>query len=123
MLIEAMLDLAGLDYDAPDRRLTLDPTLPGAWPHIGLSQKFPCGEVAYRLERPIGGTVHRLTFQARLDHPVTLEVGVTCPGLVHLGPWHAQPEMPPPRHDHATGRLEWSVELPAGESSWAWTWG
>ena len=68
MLIEAMLDLAGLDYDAPDRRLDLDPTLPGAWPHIGLTHKYPCGEASYRLERPIGGTVHRLTFQARLDH-------------------------------------------------------
>lgn len=123
MLIEAMLDLAGLDYDAPDRRITLDPTLPGAWPHVGLSQKFPCGEVAYRLERPIGGTVHRLTFRAHLNHPATLQLGLTCPGLVALGPWHAQPEMPAPRHDHATGRLEWSVELPAGESSWAWTWG
>jgi hypothetical protein len=123
MLIEAMLDLAGLDYDAPDRRINLDPALPGAWPHIGLSQKFPCGEADYRLERPIGGTVYRLTFQARLDHPVTLRIGVTCPALIHLGSWQAAPEMPPPRHDPATGRLEWSVELPAGESSWAWRWG
>ncbi len=123
MLIDTMLDLAGLDYDAPDRRITLDPTLPGAWPHIGLTHKLPCGEAAYRLDRPIGGTVHRLTFQARLDHPTTLAVGVTCPGLVNLGPWHAQPEMPPPDLGHANGRLEWSVELPAGDSSWVWTWG
>ena len=28
MLVEAMLDLAGLDYDAPDRRLTLRPRSP-----------------------------------------------------------------------------------------------
>ncbi len=123
MLIEAMLDLAGLDYDAPDRRLDLDPTLPGAWPHIGLTQKFPCGEAAYRLERPIGGTVHRLTFQAKLDHPVTLAIGVTCPGLVRPGPWQAHPETPPPLHQPTNGRLEWSVELPEGESSWTWTWG
>lgn len=123
MLMETMLDLAGLDYDAPDRRFALDPTLPGAWPHIGLSHKYPCGEVAYRLERPIGSTVHRLTFQARLDHPAALDIAVTCPGLVALGPWHALPEMPPPRHNHLIGRLGWSVELPAGESSWAWTWG
>ncbi len=124
MLIETMLDLAGLDYDAPDRRLRLDPALPGAWPHIGLTARFPCGEVAYRLERPIGGTVHRLTLQARLDHPVTLDLAVTCPGLVALGPWRAHPEeAPPPRHSHLTGRLEWAVELPAGESSRAWTWG
>jgi len=123
MLIEAMLDLAGLEYDAPDRALRLDPILPGAWPHVGLTGKYPCGEASYRLERPIGGTVHRLTLQARLDHPVTLEVGVTCPGLVALGPWHAHPPMPPPRHDHHAGRLAWSVDLPAGESSWAWAWG
>jgi glucoamylase len=123
MLIEAMLDLAGLDFDAPDRRLDLDPTLPGAWPHIGLTQKFPCGEATYRLERPIGGTVHHLSFQANLDHPVTLAIGVTCPGLVRLGPWQAHPETPTPLHQPSNGRLEWSVELPAGESSWSWTWG
>ena len=123
MLIEAMLDLAGLDYDAPDRLLKLDPVLPGAWPHVGLTHKYPCGDVAYRLDRPIGGSVHRLTFQARLDYPVSLNIGVTCPGLVTLGPWHAHPEGQPPRHNYATGRVDWSVELPAGESSWAWAWG
>ena len=123
MLIETMLDLAGLDYDAPDRRITLDPALPGAWPHVGLTQKFPCGEATYRLERPIGGSVHRLSFQARLDHPATLAVGVTCPGLVRLGPWQSRPETPPPAHHPASGRLEWSVDLPAGESAWEWTWG
>jgi glucoamylase len=123
MLIETMLDLAGLDYDAPDRRLTLDPALPSAWPHIGLTQTFPCGEVAYRLERPIGGTVHRLTLQTKLEHPVELAVRVTCPGLIHLGPWQAEPESPPPQHNPAVGRLEWSVGLPSGESSMAWTWG
>ena len=123
MLIETMLDLAGLDYDAPDRLLKLDPILPGAWPHVGLTHKYPCGDVTYRLDRPIGGSVHRLTFQGKLDHPVTLAIAVTCPGLVSLGPWHAQPEGNPPRHNYSTGRIEWSVELPAGESSWAWAWG
>ncbi len=123
MLIETMLDLAGLDYDAPDRTLRLDPALPGAWPHVGLTHRLPCGEVTYRLERPIGATVHRLALAARLDHPVTLRAGVTCPGLAALGPWHAQPELPPPRHHPLTGRLEWAVELPAGESAWSWTWG
>ncbi len=123
MLIETMLDLAGLDYDVPGKTLRLDPALPGAWPHIGLANRLPCGDATYRLERPIGGTVHRLTFGARLDHPARLEVAVTCPGLVALGPWNAQPEMPPPRHNHLTGRLEWAVDLPAGESSWSWTWG
>ena len=123
MLIEAMLDLAGLEYDEPDHRFDLDPSLPGAWPHIGLTHQFACGEATYRLERPIGGTVHRLSFHCRLDHPVTLAVGVTCPGLVRLGPWQAEPETPPPTHQAATGRLSWSVDLPAGESSRTWTWG
>ena len=69
MLIEAMLDLAGLDYDAPDRRLTLQPALPASWPHIGLSQTFACGLVAYRLERSVGGAAHRLSLRARWTTP------------------------------------------------------
>jgi GH15 family glucan-1,4-alpha-glucosidase len=123
MLIETMLDIAGLDYDAPDRRIDLDPTLPGAWPHVGLSRRFPCGDVSYRLERPIGATVHRLTFQANLLHAVKLVIGVTCPGLAQLGPWHSEPESPTPRYSLTTSRLKWTVELPEGESSWVWTWG
>ena len=54
---------------------------------------------------------------------VTLDVRVTCPGLAELGPWCSDPEQPPPAHNHATGRLEWSVALPVGESTWNWTWG
>ncbi len=123
MLIDTLLELAGISYDAPDHRLTLDPVLAPTWPHVGLTQLYPCGEVSYRLARPIGGTVHRLTFRAHLHHPVTLVVGVTCPGLADLGPWTAEPDQPPPSHNHATGRLEWLVALPAGESSWTWTWG
>jgi len=120
MLIDTLLELAGLDYDVPDRRLRLDPILPLTWPHVGLTQTFPCGAVSYRLERPIGATVHRLTLRADLREAVTLEVRVTCPGLADLGPWNAAPAAPPPNHNHATGRLEWSVPLPAGESAWTW---
>ena len=98
MLIETMLDLAGVEYDAPDRRLTLDPALPGAWPHIGLSQTLPCGEVAYRLERPIGGTVHRLTLQTKLEYPVELAVRATCPGRAILAPGRPIPR-PHPQHN------------------------
>ncbi|WP_435019381.1 glycosyl hydrolase [Tundrisphaera sp. TA3] len=123
MLIDALLDLAGLDEDVPDRRLRLEPALPGAWPHVGISRRLRCGEVKYRLERPIGSTVHRLTLRARLARAATLDVGVTCPGLAHPGPWQSHPEMPPPRHNPAIGRLDWSVELPEGESHWEWTWG
>ena len=123
MLIDTLLDLAGLDYDALDRRIRLDPVLPTTWPHVGLTQALACGEVSYRLERPIGSTVFRLAVRANLRHAATIDVGVTCPGLVELGPWTARPDCPPPRHDRATGRLEWSVDLPAGESARDWTWG
>jgi len=123
MLIDTLLDLAGLNFDVPERRLHLDPVLPSAWPLVGLTQTFPCGEVSYRLERPIGATVHRLAFRANLRQAVTLDVGVTCPGLAELGPWSADPDQPPPYHNHATGRLEWSVALPEGETAWNWTWG
>jgi glucoamylase len=123
MLVDTLLDLAGLDYRVVGRRLTLDPILPGAWPQTGLSQVLPCGDVSYRLERPIGGTVHQLTLRAALKYPVTLEVGVTCPGLNELGPWQASPSQPPPEFQPRTSRMTWTVELPAGESSWGWTWG
>ena len=123
MLVETLLDFAGIDFDALDRRLSLRPALPGSWPHIGLAQTFECGDVSYRLERPIGGTVHRLTLKSRLNRPVTLSAAVTCPGLADLEPWQSIPPLPPPAFEHRTGRLAWSVELPSGESSFSWTWG
>ncbi len=94
MLVETMLDLAGLDYNAPARRIRLSPTLPGSWPSIGMGHRFPCGEVGYRLDRPVGGTVHRLSLRAKLDHPVLLDIDLTCPDLDDLGPWNAAPSAP-----------------------------
>ena len=122
-LVDTLLDLAGLDYQAVGNRLTLDPVLPGAWPQTGLTQILPCGEVSYRLERPIGGTVHQLTLRAALNRPVTLQVGITCPGLSMLGPWQSSPAQPPPEFQPRTARMTWTLELPSGESSWSWTWG
>ncbi|MBV8266097.1 MAG: hypothetical protein JO252_07210 [Planctomycetaceae bacterium] len=123
MLIETMLDLAGLDYDALDRRMSLAPALPSAWPHIGLSRTFACGEVSYRLDHPIGGTIYQLGLKARLDYPVTLRASLTCPGLTELGPWNSSPEVPPPEFEHRTSRLSWTVTLPEGDSTSTWTWG
>jgi glucoamylase len=123
MLIETMLDLGGLEYDAVDRRLTLRPILPGPWPQTGISQSFACGTVTYRLERPIGGNVHRLRLETRLRMPVTLQIQMTCPGLTELGPWQSVPEMREPEFNPATGSLTWSVRLPFGKSEWNWTWG
>ena len=88
-----MLDFAGLDYDAVSRVITLDPALPIAWPHIGLTLHLPCGEVSYRLERPLGGTVYSLSLSSRLNHPVDLQIGVTCPGLAALGEWQASTDL------------------------------
>ena len=123
LLIDTLLDFAGLDYDAVDRVVTLEPALPSAWPHTGLTQTLPCGEVSYRLERPIGGTVHRLSVRARLTAAVTLNARLTCPGLSELGPWQAAAGLPAPEFQPRTGRLLWSVPIPIGESSWSWTWG
>ncbi len=123
MLIETLLDLAGLDYDGVDRLLTLSPALPSSWSHVGITQTFPCGSVTYRVDQLIGGTAHRLSLQASLKHPVKLQVSATCPGLVDLGPWKATPACAAPRHDPATGRVTWSVNLPEGDTSSEWSWG
>ncbi|MFI5455136.1 MAG: glycosyl hydrolase [Isosphaerales bacterium] len=123
MLIDTMLDFAGLDYDAVDHRLSLRPVLPGAWPQTGIKQSLACGEVSYRLERPIGGKVHHLNLKAHLKRPVSLEVDLTCPELKELGPWHASPQTPEPLLDSRTGKLRFSLTLPPGASEWNWTWG
>jgi hypothetical protein len=123
MLIDTMLDLAGLEYDAVDRRLSLQPVLPGPWPQTGITRSFPCGSVTYRLERPIGGNVYRLKVEAELNVPVMLQIKVTCPGLTEKGPWQATPATPEPSFDPAAGRLAWNVRLPFGGSVWSWTWG
>lgn len=123
MMIETMLDLVGLEYDAVDRRLQLRPILVGSWPYTGVSRAFPCGDVAYRLERPLGNAVYRLTFEAKLSNPVTLDVSVTCPGLAELGPWQSAAGSGPPDFDPRTGRVRWSARLDAGEHRVSWTWG
>ncbi|MDE2506007.1 MAG: glycosyl hydrolase [Planctomycetota bacterium] len=122
-LVETLLDFAGLEYDAVDRRLVLDPVLPSAWPHIGLSRFFPCGDVTYRLERPIGAGVYQLTLLTRLKHAVVLDVAVTSPGLADMGPFRASHPTTPPAFQRATGRVAWSCPIPEGESSLSWIWG
>ena len=106
MLIDTMLDLAGLDYDAVDHRLALRPVLPGPWPQTGIKQSFPCGDVSYRLERPIGGKVYHLNVKAQLKHPVTLEVELTCPDLMELGPGRRRPRRPNPLSTRAPARCD-----------------
>ena len=123
MLIDTMLDLGGLEYDAVDRRLTLQPILPSPWPQTGISRSFACGKITFRLERPIGGNVHRLRVESELNSPVSLQVKMTCPGLAELGPWHSTPATPEPTFESENGRLSWSIRLPFGSSERSWTWG
>ena len=123
MLIETLLDLAGLDYDAVDRRLELRPVLPGSWPQTGLKRSFPCGEVSSLLQRPIGSRVHHLELRTELKHPTELAVDITCPDLKELGPWQASSPMADPCFEPRTGRIRWSATLPAGAAEWSWTWG
>jgi glucoamylase len=123
LLIDTMLDLAGVDYDAVARRLRLNPVLPGPWPQTGIKQTFLCGEVSYLLQRPIGSPVHHLELKTQLNHPVDLEVNLTCPDLKELGPWHTSAPMPEPSFDARTGRIGWSATLAAGRGEWTWTWG
>jgi glucoamylase len=123
MLIDTTLDLAGVDYDAVARRLLLRPALAVLWPQMGMKQSFSCGEISYRLERPLGGKVHHLRVTARLAHPVELNIDLTCPDLGNPGPWQASPPSPEPAFDARSGRLRWTISLPAGHSDWDWTWG
>jgi hypothetical protein len=123
MIIDTLLDLAGLDYDAVDRRLSLRPILPARWAQTGIKQSFACGSVSYRLERPIGSKIHRLNLKTELKTQVQLAVDVTCPDLKELGPWQSSPATPEPAIDARTGRLRWTITLPADQSEWNWTWG
>jgi hypothetical protein len=123
MLIDTLLDLAGLEYDAVDRRLMLRPVLPGSWPQTGIKRSFPCGEASCLLQRPIGGRVYHLELKTRLGHPTNLEVALTCPDLKELGPWQSSSPMAEPTFDPRTGRVGWTATLPAGDGEWSWTWG
>lgn len=123
MLVDALLDLAGLEYDAVGQTVSLRPVLPGPWPQTGIKRSFPCGEVYYLLQRPIGSRVHHLELRVRLDRPVTFEFDLTCPDLKELGPWQASAPMPEPSFDPRTGRIHWLEQMPAGASERSWTWG
>jgi GH15 family glucan-1,4-alpha-glucosidase len=123
ILIDTFLDLAGLDYDAVARRLSLRPVLLGQWPQTGIKQAFSCGDVRSTLERPIGSKLYRLNLKTHLHHEIVLDVDLTCPDLKELGPWQATPETPEPTFSARNGQIRWSVALPAGPSEWSWTWG
>jgi GH15 family glucan-1,4-alpha-glucosidase len=122
MLIETLIDFAGLDYDASTRALELLPILPPSWPKVGMSGHFPCGAVRYQLSRSLANGAHLLRFDAELNQPVTLQIDITCPGLTTLSHWKARPPGPEPSFDRASGRLRWSLELNAGTTEAEWSW-
>jgi hypothetical protein len=123
MLIETLLDFAGLDYDASTRVIELLPILPPSWPKVGMSGNFDCGAARYELSRSVANGSHVLRFGAELKQAVTLRIDITCPGLTTLGQWNTRPQGPEPDFDRATGRLRWSLELNAGTTEAEWSWG
>jgi hypothetical protein len=123
--IDAILDVAGLEYDVPERRLTLRPVLGPDWPRVGTSRQLRCGRVSYRLERGAGGQGYSLRVDADLEHAIGLEAEVACPGLERLSKWEADPEGgsgAPAAFDRSRHRVTWRAEMPAGASSRKWTW-
>ncbi len=123
MLMEALLDLAGLAFDAPDRTLSLRPALPPGWARVGLDWPMACGPVSYRLTRREGTAAYTLSLETRLERPAKLLVDVTCPGLADLGTWTPDREGPPPTFRSLPSQVSWSAELPAGECHREWSWG
>jgi hypothetical protein len=125
MLIDALLDLAGLDEDAPRRLVRLAPVPPPDWPSLGQSATLACGKLRYRFERLGAGAAggFRLEVEAHLVSPVTLEVAVPAAAPVPHGAWTSEPASEPPRHDPDARQLRWAVQLPEGESRREWSWG
>ena len=123
-MLEALMDLAGLDFDASTSTLILEPALPPAWPEIGMEQEMPCGRVSYRLQAfAQRRTSHRIALTANLKYPVMLKVKVASPGLKEVGNWKSNPMMPEPKFDSARQILTWSLRLPAGANICDWSWG
>lgn len=122
-LVETILDLAGLEHDALEKKIILRPALPPRWPILGLSQRFGCGEVAFRMRRPQGGQSYQLMLEARLSQPVELVADITCPGMTCLEPWQGPSGQGLPRFDPQTGRVRWTMKLEKGDHSLAWSWG
>jgi glucoamylase len=123
MLLETLLDVAGLDYDAAARMLVLEPALPPSWPQVGIEQRFACGHAAYQLQHdPSRNPRYRLTVATHLAHPLRLEAAITCPDLTQLDLGQAPDGAPPLQFDAATHRLTWKMPLPEGRSHWEWAW-
>lgn len=123
MLIETLLDLTGLDYDAPDQRFTVSPVLPLDWPRVGFSREFPCGKVGYLLEHSSNGPAnYKLSMTGRIRHPVTARFRITCPGLARMDSWESRPQGPWPEFNSTISLITWSVDLVDHELDAEWCW-
>ncbi len=121
-IIESLLDLGGVAYDAVAGVLSLSPALPPAWPSIGVNQTLPCGDFSYKLERSVGGSGLELLVWAKLKKSTKLELEIACPGLDRVAAWTSTPEGPQPKFKPAGRAVLWSLELPRGETKYQWTW-
>ncbi len=122
MLIETILDLHGMEYDASEGRLKLSPMLPANQERMGMEQRLPCGTVRYSLQRGQRGGVNSLTIRTGLRGPVRLEVELGCCELTEVDAMEWPRESPRPSFDPVIGRLSWQMALPMGEFSGAWAW-
>ena len=126
MLIESLLDFAGLDFDAAADTFLFEPALPADWPSIGFEQPFARGKVSYRLDRD-GSNSYRLVVDADLTRETAFArrpdlSGASRPRRIGLAD-QAPGDTAPPEFDEFIGRLRWTTLLPAGKSSTQWTWG
>ena len=114
MLIDTMLDLAGLEYDAVDRRMTLQPVLPGQLApdrdlaNVSLRQRDLPARAADRRQRPSAAGRGRPQRPGHAPDPCHL------PGADRTGSlaWHARPRPRTRlRRRHRPARLERQAAL------------
>ena len=115
-LIEVILDLHGLDYDAVDGRLDFRPPAADGAECVAFAQTFACGHVEYQLSRRTDAACRRLTVQTQLTKPTSLVVHLPgqIPGLT------VADGSPRPGVASKGRRTELSVALPAGSTNIDW---
>jgi hypothetical protein len=124
MVIEVLMDVAGLDFDAAENRIILEPALAASWPMIGISHELLCGDVAYTLQRKAENPPrYSLVVESDLKVQTPLDLSICCPDLPQLGAWQASTESAAPHFDAARRLLRWREKLPAGEARLEWSWG
>ena len=107
-----MLDLAGLDYDAVDRRLSLRPVLPGSWPQTGHQAVVPLRRRSPTCSsgRSAAGSI---TSSSRRDSNTRSSSTSTSPARISRSwaPGRPRRPCPSPSFDPRTGQIAWSMTL------------